>query len=87
MSGRMNDRIYELVEGFHIDLGRVIGIRQFVDVENQGKGRRHQQRCWIEIYMDCDQIMVLDHIDIHDLNETYRLILAAWENYANEANE
>lgn len=89
MNGSMdgNNRIFELSEGFHIDLGRVIGIRQFVDVETQGRGKKHQQHCWIEIYMDCDQIMVLDHINIYNLNEAYRLILSAWETYTNGTAE
>ena len=81
MNSKVN-RIYEVKDGFHIDLGRVIGIRQFIDIE-EGRGHKHRQHCWIEVYMDCDQIMVLDYIDFSELRDTYNIILAAWETYTN----
>ena len=81
MESKVN-KIYEIREGFHIDLSRIIAIRQFVDIEGQGKDRR--QRCWIEVYMDCDQIVVIDYVTIEDLQDSYNLILTAWQSYANQ---
>ena len=77
----MIDRIYEIREGFCIDLERVIAVRQFVDIEGQGRSRH--QKCWVEIYMDCDQIMVVDCGGIEDLQDTFNMIIRAWETYAN----
>ena len=78
----MINRIYEIQEGYHIDLERVIAVRQFVDIEGQGRSRR--RKCWIEIYTDSDQIIVVDCVDIDSLQDTYNMIVNAWQAYAND---
>ena len=78
----MINRIYEIKEGFSIDLKRVIAIRQFIDIE--GEGRNRYQKCWFEIYMDCDQIVVVDCTSIEELEDLYGLTINAWQSYANE---
>ena len=78
----MIDRIYEIREGFHIDLGRIIAVRQFVDIERKGNVRH--RHCWIEVYMDCDQIVVVDCVSVNDLQDEYNLILRAWQTFANQ---
>lgn len=78
MNGSMdgNNRIFELSAGFHIDLGRIISIRQFFE----------EDQCWIEIYMDCDQIIVINYPDSSDMTDGYESILKAWESYVNTSN-
>lgn len=77
----MINRIYEIKEGFSIDLERIIAVRQFIDIEGQGKSRH--KKCWFEIYMDCDQIVVVDCSDVEELEDLYNLIINAWQTYAN----
>lgn len=77
----MPNRIYEIREGFSIDLERVIAVRQFIDIEGQGKNRR--KKCWFEVYMDCDQIVVVDCSSVEELEDSYNLLINAWQTYAN----
>ena len=79
----MVNRIYEIREGFHIDLDRIIAVRQFVDIDDHN--RKRHQRCWIEVYMDCDQIVVIDCSNFSTLQEDYDMIVKAWQTYANES--
>ncbi len=81
----MISRIYEIRTGFNIDLERVIAIRQFIDIE--GEGRNRYQKCWFEIYMDCDQIIVVDCTSVEELEDLYNLTLNAWQVYANKNPE
>lgn len=75
------NKIYEVQEGFHIDLSKIFGMRQFIDIE--GHGRNRYQHCWIEIETDYGQTIPIDCTDIENLQDTYNLILRAWESYAN----
>ena len=79
------NRIYEIKEGFHVDLSRIISMRQFVDYE--GQGHKRKLKSWIEIYMDCDQIIVVNCPDIYALQSNYNVLLNAWKTYVKDTDD
>lgn len=83
----MFNRIYEVSEGFHIDLGRIVAIRQFVEMQSDFR-RRRDPIVWIEITMDSNQIIEVDCLDIDSLQDAYNTLLLAWNSYiCGEATE
>lgn len=83
-------RIYEINEWFHIDLEKIVAIRQYMNrIENPKPARKKgfQYEFWIEVTIDSGRHIEIECGDIEKTEQTYDLLLRAWKNYVGDPVE
>lgn len=73
-------RIYEISKDFHIDLDRIVAIRQQINVKNKRSSKRELDY-YIEVYLYTGRVIKVQCDSIDNLDTTYRLLLLAWRRY------
>ena len=79
-------RIYQVTKFFHLDLSKVLAIRQFMDkIENpKPKKGGTVYRYWIDVMTEYGRHITIDCKDESDMEIQYRLLLTAWQSYAGD---
>lgn len=77
-------RIYEIDPYYHIDLGKIVAIRQFM---NRVSSRDRSSRVydyWIEITIDSGRSISVDFNSLEKMTDAYNLLLLAWQSYVGD---
>lgn len=87
-------RIYEISQSYHVDLAKIVAIRQhFESVKKQGRNGKFERagkfdyEAWIEITLESGRHIEVDCSNLNNMCETYNMILQAWRCYVGDYGE
>lgn len=81
-------RIYEVDRYYHIDLGKVVAIRQYINrTKSKDRKGRVIYEYWIEVTIDSGRFINIECTSLDKMAETYELLLRAWQTYVGDTDE